>query len=115
MAAVYAFFVNDSRLSRRIRGNAAEVYASGVVVAANDAPLKIVRSPANHLAFVDGQPVLYGENFFNRLSIRDDLSKDDFVNIAQFFKDWLKLPSTLRPRTHLEIVQINFALDNFKG
>ena len=77
------------------------------VVDANDTPLKIVRSPANHLAFVDGQPVLYGENFFNRLSISGDLSKDDFVNIAQFFKDWLKLPSTLRPRTHLEISQIN--------
>jgi ATP-dependent Lhr-like helicase len=73
----------------------------------NHTPLKIVRSPANHLAFVNGQPVLYGENFFNRLSIRADLSKDDFVNIAQFFKDWLKLPSTLRPRTHLEIIQIN--------
>jgi ATP-dependent Lhr-like helicase len=73
----------------------------------NDIPLKIVRSPSNHLAFVDGQPVLYGENFFDRLSITGDLSEDDFVNIAQFFKAWLKLPSTLRSKNHIEINQIN--------
>ncbi len=69
--------------------------------------LKIIRSPANHLAFLDGRPVLYAENFVQRLSTIADLPDNDFAIIARLFGDWLKLPPLLRPRNRLEISQID--------
>jgi len=70
-------------------------------------PLKIVRSPANHLGFMGDEPVLYAENWFRKLSCTGDLSEDEFTAIAPLFSSWLKLPSTLRPKNRIEISQIN--------
>jgi ATP-dependent Lhr-like helicase len=69
--------------------------------------LKIVRLPANHIGFRDSEPVIYGENLFSKLSSTADLSGADFATIARFFSEWLKLPSTLRPKNRIEILQIN--------
>ncbi|UCH21222.1 MAG: hypothetical protein JSU83_22415 [Deltaproteobacteria bacterium] len=70
-------------------------------------PLKIIRSPSNHLAFLDGRPVLYAENFFQRLSSIADMQDNDFAITARLFGDWLKLPSLLRPKNRIEISQID--------
>ena len=70
-------------------------------------PVKIVRLAGNYLAFVDGSPVLYAENFFNRLIHTAKLSQNDFTDIVATFSDWLKLPAHLRPQNRTEIAQIN--------
>jgi ATP-dependent Lhr-like helicase len=70
-------------------------------------PLKINRSPANHLVFLDGRPVLYAENFAQRLSTGAELADKDFAIIAGRFADWLKLPPLLRPKNRIEIRQID--------
>jgi ATP-dependent Lhr-like helicase len=69
--------------------------------------LNIVRLPGNHLAFLDGQPVLYGEGLFRRLTDTGNLTENDFLNIVGYFSDWLKLPASLRPQNRIEIAQIN--------
>ncbi len=68
---------------------------------------KITRLPGNYLAFLNGQPVLYAENFFNRLTDTGNLAEKDFTGIAELFSDWLKLPPTLRPQNRIEIAEIN--------
>lgn len=70
-------------------------------------PLRIVRSPGNHIAFVDGRPVFYSENRFQRLVIVDDVIADHLESIAGYIQDWLKLPSRLRPKNRIEIYRIN--------
>ncbi|UCF94251.1 MAG: hypothetical protein JSW39_08855, partial [Desulfobacterales bacterium] len=70
-------------------------------------PLKVARSPSNHLALVDGHPALYGENFFSRLFIPADLPGETLISIAELVKNWLKLPSQLKPKDRLVIQQIN--------
>ena len=71
--------------------------------------LKIVRLPANHIGFRDAEPVIYAENLFSKLSSRADLSNrilpQDLTD--SYFSEWLKLPSTLRPKNRIEILQIN--------
>jgi ATP-dependent Lhr-like helicase len=69
--------------------------------------LKILRSPANHIAFFDGQPIFYSENSFQRLSLVDNLEADHLKFIVQNIRNWLKLPPELRPRNRIEISQIN--------
>jgi ATP-dependent Lhr-like helicase len=67
----------------------------------------VTRGSSNHLIFVDGQPVLYSENFgsrFWRLAHIPEVSLDATI---QLFKSWLQLPAPLRPRRRIEIAQIN--------
>ena len=74
---------------------------------AEGSSLKIVRLPGNYLALADGLPVLYAENFFRRLTDTGNLSRNDFINIAGLFSNWLKLPPKLRPQNRIEIAEIN--------
>ena len=68
---------------------------------------KIARVPGNYLAFLKGQPTLYAEKFFNRLTDNGNLAEKDFTCIAELFSDWLKLPPPLRPQNRIEITEIN--------
>jgi ATP-dependent Lhr-like helicase len=70
-------------------------------------PLKILRSPANHLVFVDDKSVLYAENWFHKLSCTADMSKDDFATIVPSFSSWLKMPVDWRPQKRIKIGWIN--------
>ncbi len=70
-------------------------------------PLKVIRSAVNHLVFLDDRPVLYAENFVQRLSSCTDIADNNFSSVARLFTDWLKLPPPLRPNNRIEISQID--------
>jgi ATP-dependent Lhr-like helicase len=73
------------------------------------AKVAVVRSAANHIVFVDNQPVLYSENFGNRLWRLAHIPEAALNGCINLFKSWLQLPAALRPRRKIEIAQINEA------
>jgi len=70
-------------------------------------PLKLVRSASNHLALVDGEIVLVGEKFFQRLSVLKNLSQPTWQLIVQRLREYLKMPYPIQPVTRIEVRQIN--------
>jgi len=70
-------------------------------------PLKLVRSASNHLALVDGEIVLVGEKFFQRLSVLKNLSQPTWQRIVQRLREYLKMPDPIKPLNRIEIRQIN--------
>jgi ATP-dependent Lhr-like helicase len=69
--------------------------------------IEIVRSPVNHLIFVDSTPVIYCENYVKRMIILDKFQDVDMELIIKEIKTWLQLPHLLRPRKKIEIELIN--------
>jgi ATP-dependent Lhr-like helicase len=70
-------------------------------------PLKVVRSASNHLALVDGEVVLAGELFFQRLTVLKDLSQTTWQLMTNRLGEYLKMPYPIRPVKRIEIHQIN--------
>ncbi|MFQ5605459.1 MAG: DEAD/DEAH box helicase [bacterium] len=69
--------------------------------------LTVVRSPSNHLLFLDATPALYSENYGARLWTINRMEKSSYTTVVQAMKTWLHLPANLRPRKHLEIGEID--------
>jgi ATP-dependent Lhr-like helicase len=65
--------------------------------------LTVVRSPANHLFFSQGKPVLYIENYAARIWRCVDLPADLAGLLPELVKQWLRLPSLVRPRRKIVI------------
>jgi len=70
-------------------------------------PLKLFRSASNHLALVDGEIVMVGEKFFQRLSILKDLSQQTWQLMVNRLGDYLEMPSPIKPVNRIEIRRIN--------
>ncbi len=70
-------------------------------------PLKLVRSASNHLALVDGEIVMAGEKFFQRLSVLKNLSQPTWQRIVDQLREYLKMPYPIKPLNRIEIRQIN--------
>jgi len=70
-------------------------------------PLKLVRSASNHLVLVDGEIVMSGEQFFQRLSIYQELSRETWQLIVNRLHGYLKMPEPIKPAKRIEIRQIN--------
>ena len=68
---------------------------------------KIVRSPLNHLVFLNGDVVLYCESFFQRLSIFNDLPPMFWDSMKRILQDHIKMPHHLKLKNRIEIQQIN--------
>jgi ATP-dependent helicase Lhr and Lhr-like helicase len=73
------------------------------IKSANDEDLSITRSASNHLLFVDGNPVLYSENWGARVqtTIFFKIIHVDFL--IEQLKSIMRLPANLRPRKKLEL------------
>jgi ATP-dependent Lhr-like helicase len=65
--------------------------------------LEIRRAPGNHLAFLGEEPVLYSENYGNRLWFVKLLKNKELEIIFNTFKNWLRLPDKIRARKKIEI------------
>ena len=65
--------------------------------------LEIRKTPGNHLVFLCEEPVLYSENYGNRLWIVKSLNNKDLENIFNSLKNWLRLPDEIRVRKKIEI------------
>jgi ATP-dependent Lhr-like helicase len=72
-----------------------------------DSPVKVMRSAANHVVLVNGRIVLICENFFQRLTVLDELSSHKWRSLTALFAEYLKMPSLVRPVTRIEIHEIN--------
>jgi len=70
-------------------------------------PLKLIRSASNHLVLVEGEIVMTGENFFQRLWVFKDLSQDTWQLMANRLREYLKMPYPIKPVNRIEIRQIN--------
>jgi len=69
--------------------------------------LKVLRSASNHLVLVDGEVVMVGERFFERLSVIKDLSQHTWHLMVNRLHEYLKLPYPIKPVNRIEIHQIN--------
>ena len=70
-------------------------------------PLKLIRSVSNHLVLVEGEIVMTGENFFQRLSVFKDLSQYTWQLMVNRLREYLKMPYPIKPVNRIEIRQIN--------
>ncbi|NOY59965.1 MAG: hypothetical protein GXO75_13695 [Calditrichaeota bacterium] len=73
----------------------------------NGGKMNIVRLPSNHLFFVNARPMVYSENFGNRLWTCEQFKAEHLADLIEALKIWLKLPEPLRPRKKLEIAFID--------
>jgi ATP-dependent Lhr-like helicase len=69
----------------------------------NGEKLDIRRAPGNHLIFLSEEPVLYSENYGNRLWMVKSLKNSELEIIFNTFKNWLRLPEKIRARKKIEI------------
>jgi ATP-dependent Lhr-like helicase len=67
----------------------------------------ITRTAGNHILFFQEQPVLYSENYGNRLWTLSAFDKKMAEKIIGTLKIWLHLPTLLRPRKKLIIESID--------
>jgi ATP-dependent Lhr-like helicase len=75
----------------------------------NKNKVMVTRSSGNHLFFISGKAVVYMENYATRLTVLDGFNPETLPVLVQHLKNWLLLPSELRPRTRVEIENINNA------
>jgi hypothetical protein len=59
------------------------------------------------LAFLREEPVLYSENYGNRLWTVKSLKNKDLEIIFNSFKNWLRIPDKIRARKKIEIEHID--------
>jgi ATP-dependent Lhr-like helicase len=69
--------------------------------------VEIRRASGNHLVFLNEEPALYSENYANRLWTVKPINNKTLENIFNSFKNWLRLPDTIRPRKKIVIELIN--------
>jgi len=69
--------------------------------------LKLIRSASNHLALVDGEIVMAGENFFQRILILKDLSQHTWHLMVNRLQEYMRMPYPVKPLNRIEIHQIN--------
>ncbi len=69
--------------------------------------VEIKRASGNHLVFFKEEPVLYSENYGNRLWTLKSFKKKNMERIVDSLKIWLRLPIRFRPRKKIEIESIN--------
>jgi ATP-dependent Lhr-like helicase len=67
----------------------------------------ITRAAGNHLLFFQERPVLYSENYGNRLWTLSAFDKKKAEKIVGTLKTWLRLPASLRPRKKLILETID--------
>ncbi len=67
----------------------------------------ITRAAGNHILFFHERPVLYSENYGNRLWTLSAFDKKRAEKIIDTLKTWLRLPALLRPRKKLIIESID--------
>ena len=70
-------------------------------------PLKLIRSASNHRVLVEGEIVMTGEKFFQRLSVFKDLSQCTWQLMVNRLREYLKMPYPIKPVNRIEIRQIN--------
>ena len=70
-------------------------------------PIRVVRSAANHLVVLNGGVVMVGENFFQRLSILENMSRPTWRLMTKSLHEYLKMPYPLKPANRIEIHRIN--------
>jgi ATP-dependent Lhr-like helicase len=73
----------------------------------NGEKIEIKKNLGNHLTFLSEEPVLYSENYANRIWTLTLLKNKELERIFSFFKNWLRLPDTMRPKKKIEIETIN--------
>jgi ATP-dependent Lhr-like helicase len=67
----------------------------------------LTRLPINHLLFADGRVIGYSENYGSRLWLSAAANEFQGETIAGLLKSFLLLPSDLRPRSRLQVEQID--------
>jgi ATP-dependent Lhr-like helicase len=70
-------------------------------------PLKLNRSPANHLVLMDGRVIITCERYFQRFSVLNDLPQPVWEALSKILHGYLKMSHLLKRATRLEIHQIN--------
>jgi len=66
-----------------------------------------VRSASNHLVFMGGRVILYGENFFQRLTLPGAVSRQTWRFVVKTISEYLKMPHPFKPAGRIEIHQID--------
>lgn len=74
---------------------------------ANGDGLTIKRLASNHIVFAGAVPILYSENYGNRLWFLRKISDAEIETCISLLKNWLTLPTNLRPRKKIKILQID--------
>ena len=70
-------------------------------------PVRPVRSASNHLAILNGKVLMVCENFFQRLSILRDPSRQTWRLMTNLLHVYLKMPYPIKPANRIEIHKIN--------
>jgi ATP-dependent helicase Lhr and Lhr-like helicase len=91
-------FVSTSDPALPIGGN-----ISWEIKSANQTNIVITRSASNHLLFVNGNPVVYLENYGARIQTTEFFEKAHLDLIIEQLKSIMRLPANLRPRKKLEL------------
>jgi ATP-dependent Lhr-like helicase len=81
-------------------------YGSGINLPLTDfdgSPLSLVRQAGNHLLFVNAKPVLYAENYGNRLKSLAGAKEEELIAALTCLRQFLMLPESLRPRKRIEV------------
>ena len=78
-------------------------YINWEIKSAQQTDISIIRSASNHLLFVNGNPVLYSENYGARIQTTEFFDKDHLELLINQLKSIMRLPANLRPRKKLEL------------
>jgi ATP-dependent Lhr-like helicase len=70
-------------------------------------PIKLNRSPANHLVLMDGRVIITFERNFQRFSVFHDLPQPVWEALSKILHGYLKMSHLLKRANRLEILQIN--------
>ena len=70
-------------------------------------PIKVVRSASCHLVLLDGDIVMIGEKYFQRLTIIKEISPNTWESVTKRLLNYIKMPEPLKPVNRIEIHQIN--------
>jgi hypothetical protein len=65
--------------------------------------LPLVRQAGNHLIFIEAKPMVYAENYGNRLCSLAGATEDQLAAALACLRQFLLLPEPLRPRKRIEI------------
>lgn len=87
-------------------------YGRGVNLPLTDSDgsaLSITRQAGNHLIFAGAQPVIYAENYGNRLRRLAGATEEQLAAALAVLRQFLLLPESLRPRKRIEVEMWNDA------
>lgn len=85
-------------------------YGGGVNLSltdSNGSALSITRQAGNHLIFSGTQPVIYAENYGNRLRRLAGATEEQLAAALAGLRQFLLLPESLRPRKRIEVEMWN--------